>query len=209
MPLNKIIKIALASLVICVACQPPAEEKKLLLPIIGEKHLSNTDTIYHTIGNFTLTNQFGENVSEQTVKNKVYVADFFFATCQSICPQMSTNLKDVQAAFENDPNFLILSHSVNPMHDTVEVLNKYGISYKAKKNKWHFLTGSKKIIYDLAQKDYLVNALEDDGTAEGFIHSEFFLLIDKQGRIRGIYDGTDKVQVNKLIADVKLLKTEK
>lgn len=209
MPLNKIIKIAFTLLVICVACQPPAEEKKLLLPIIGEKHLSNTDTIYHTIGNFTLTNQFGENVSEQTVKNKIYVADFFFATCQSICPQMSTNLKDVQAAFENDPDFLILSHSVNPMHDTVEVLNKYGISYKAKKNKWHFLTGSKKTIYDLAQKDYLVNALEDDGTAEGFIHSEFFLLIDKQGRIRGIYDGTDKVQVNKLITDVKLLKTEK
>jgi protein SCO1/2 len=194
---------------VLVACHPPVEEKKLVLPVIGEKHLSNTDTIYHTIGNFTLTNQFGEKVSEQTVKNKIYVADFFFASCQSICPQMSSNLIDVQAAFENDPEFLILSHSVNPMHDTVEVLNKYGTSYKAKKNKWHFLTGSKKAIYDLAQKDYLVNALEDDGSEEGFIHSEFFLLIDKQGRIRGVYDGTDKVQVKKLIEDIKLLKTER
>jgi protein SCO1/2 len=206
--LSNIVKVSLVSLVFA-ACKPAEQEKKLLLPVIGEKHLSNTDTIYHAIGNFTLTNQFGEKVSEQTVKNKIYVADFFFATCQSICPQMSTNLVDVQAAFENDPDVLILSHSVNPLHDTVEVLNKYGISYKAKKNKWHFLTGSKKEIYDLAQKDYLVNALEDDGSVEGFIHSEFFLLIDKQGRIRGVYDGTDKVQVMKLIDDIKLLKTEK
>ncbi|MDZ4665568.1 MAG: SCO family protein [Bacteroidota bacterium] len=205
---NKTISAILASLFL-LACQPVAEEKKFLLPIIGEKHLSNTDTIYHSVGNFTLTNQYGEPVSEQTVKNKIYVADFFFATCQSICPQMSKNMVDVQKAFEKDDDILILSHTVNPLHDTVDVLNKYGIAYNAKKGKWHFLTGDKKIIYALAMKDYLVNALEDDGTEEGFIHSEFFLLIDKQTRIRGVYDGTDKVQVNKLIADIKLLKTEK
>lgn len=205
---NKISSLFLASLFL-FACQPAVEEKKFLLPIIGEKHLSNTDTIYHTVGGFTLTNQFGESVTEQTVKNKIYVADFFFATCQSICPQMSKNMVDVQKAFEQDDDFLILSHTVNPLHDTVDVLNKYGISYNAKKGKWHFLTGSKKDIYQLAQHDYLVNALEDDGSAEGFIHSEFFLLIDKQGRIRGVYDGTDKIQVNKLIADITLLKTEK
>jgi len=185
------------------------EEKKLLLPVIGEKHLSNTDTIYHTIGNFTLTNQYGEAISEQTVKNKMYVADFFFATCESICPQMSKNLIDVQKAFEKDDSVLILSHTVNPLHDTIDVLNKYAISYKAIKGKWHFLTGNKKTIYDLALHDYLVNALEDDGSAEGFLHSELFLLIDTKGRIRGVYDGTDKVQVAKLIADMKLLKTEK
>jgi protein SCO1/2 len=205
---NKINSVFLVSLFL-FACQPAVEEKKFLLPIIGEKHLSNTDTIYHSVGNFTLTNQFGEPVSEQTVKNKIYVADFFFATCQSICPQMSKNMVDVQKAFEKDEDFLILSHTVNPLHDTVDVLNKYGISYNAKKGKWHFLTGDKKDIYQLAQHDYLVNALEDDGTEEGFIHSEFFLLIDKLGRIRGVYDGTDKVQVNKLIGDIKLLKTEK
>lgn len=205
---NKISSLFLASLFL-FACQPAVEEKKFLLPIIGEKHLSNTDTIYHTVGGFTLTNQFGESVTEQTVKNKIYVADFFFATCQSICPQMSKNMVDVQKAFEQDDDFLILSHTVNPLHDTVDVLNKYGISYNAKKGKWHFLTGNKKDIYQLAQHDYLVNALEDDGSAEGFIHSEFFLLIDKQGRIRGVYDGTDKIQVNKLIADITLLKTEK
>ncbi|MFO0356812.1 MAG: SCO family protein [Sphingobacteriaceae bacterium] len=183
-------------------------EKKLVLPVMGEKHLGSTDTIYHTIGKFSLTNQFGETISEQTVKNKIYIADFFFATCQSICPQMSTNLVDVQKAFEKDDSVLILSHTVNPLHDTVDVLNKYSLSYKAIKGKWHFLTGNKKVIYDLAKNDYLVNALEDDGTPEGFLHSELFLLIDRQGRIRGMYDGTDKVQVAKLISDVKLLKTE-
>lgn len=190
------------------SCQEQ-QEKKLLLPIIGEKHLSNTDTIYHSVGNFTLTNQFGEEVTEKTVKNKIYVADFFFATCQSICPQMSKNLVDVQTAFEKDDGVLILCHTVNPMHDTVEVLNKYGLSYKAIKGKWHFLTGNKKTIYDLAKNDYLVNALEDDGTPEGFLHSELLLLIDTQGRIRGMYDGTDRLQVSNLINDIKLLKTEK
>lgn len=190
------------------SCQEQ-QEKKLLLPIIGEKHLSNTDTIYHSVGNFTLTNQFGEEVTEKTVKNKIYVADFFFATCQSICPQMSKNLVDVQTAFEKDDGVLILCHTVNPLHDTVEVLNKYGLSYKAIKGKWHFLTGNKKTIYDLAKNDYLVNALEDDGTPEGFLHSELLLLIDTQGRIRGMYDGTDRLQVSNLINDIKLLKTEK
>jgi len=184
-------------------------EKKFVLPIIGERHLSNTDTLYHSIGNFTLTNQYGEAITEKTVKNKIYVADFFFATCQSICPQMSKNLIDVQDAFEKDDSVLILCHTVNPLHDTAEVLNKYALSYKATKGKWHFLTGNKKVIYDLAKNDYLVNALEDDGTPEGFLHSELLLLIDWQGRIRGVYDGTDKVQVTKLISDIKLLKTEK
>jgi protein SCO1 len=94
---NKIISVIAISLFLA-ACQPAAEEKKLVLPVFGEKHLSNTDTLYHTIGNFTLTNQFGEKVTEQTVHNKIYVADFFFTTCQSICPQMSKNLIDVQNA---------------------------------------------------------------------------------------------------------------
>lgn len=184
-------------------------EPQLLLPVYGEKRIGNNDTIYHTIGAFELTNQEGNKISNATTKDKIYVADFFFATCQSICPQMSSNLTNVQKAFEKDNDVLILSHSVNPLHDTVEVLNKYAISYGAISGKWHFLTGSKKVIYDLAKNDYLVNALEDDGTPEGFLHSELFLLIDKKGRIRGMYDGTDKVQVNKLIGDIKLLKTEK
>ena len=137
------------------------------------------------------------------------MANFFFATCQSICPEMSNNLTLVQKEFAQDDSLLILSHSVNPLHDTVEVLQGYASQYNAVKNKWHLLTGNKKVIYDLARYSYLLNAVEEDGSPEGFLHSEFFLLIDKKGRIRGMYDGTNKADVMKLIADIKLLKTEK
>ncbi len=103
---------------------------------------------------------------------------------------------------------MILSHTVNPSNDTVEVLNGYAQTYGAIKNKWHLLTGNKKAIYDMARYSYLVNALEDDGSAEGFLHSELFVLVDAQKRIRGMYDGTDSVAVVKLISDIKLLKQE-
>ncbi|MDO8999495.1 MAG: SCO family protein [Bacteroidota bacterium] len=198
----------IASILFIAACNTNSNQKKLLLPIYGEKKIGNIDTIYHTIGEFSLTNQFGETITNKTVENKIYVADFFFATCQSICPAMSANLKDVQKAFENDDSLLILCHTVNPLHDTVEVLNAYSVEYGAKKNKWHFLTGNKKEIYDLAKNSYLVNALEADGSPEGFLHSELLLLIDKKGRIRAMYDGTDKIQVQKLIKDINLLKKE-
>jgi protein SCO1/2 len=196
------------SILLLLSCNN-SNKKKLLLPVFGDKKVTDSDTIYHIVNNFEFTNQFGEKVSNQTVKNKIYVADFFFATCQSICPEMSTNMVLIQEAFKNDDSVLILSHSVNPAHDTVEVLNAYGSKYGAIKNKWHLLTGNKKQIYDLAKNSYLVNALEDDGSAEGFLHSELFLLVDTKGRIRGMYDGTDKVEINKLIAGIKLLKQEK
>ncbi len=190
-----------------LGCRP--EGPKLLLPVYGEKTVNaEKDTVYHTVRPFSLVNQHGEPVTEQTVKNKIYVANFFFATCQSICPAMSTNLVDVQKAFETDDSLLILSHSVNPLHDTVAVLSDYAGTYHAIKNKWHLLTGDKKQIYDLAKISYLVNAIEDDGTPEGFLHSELLLLIDTKGRLRGMYDGTDKAQVQKLIEDIKLLKKE-
>jgi protein SCO1 len=206
MKLNLIPSLTLASILCLTACTP--KKPKLLLPIFGEKKLQQNDTIYHTIADFELINQYGACVNKETVSNKIYVANFFFATCQSICPEMSTNLVDVQAAFKNDDSLLILSHSINPLHDTVEVLKNYATTYQAEKNKWHLLTGDKKQIYDLAKTSYLVNALEDDGTPEGFLHSELFLLIDTKGRIRGMYDGTNKVEVKKLIGDIKVLKEE-
>lgn len=204
---NHLPKLAVAAaLSLLAGCRPQTPE--LLLPVFGEKKVENNDTVYHTISNFSLTNQSGETVTQQTVKGKIYAANFFFATCQSICPAMSNNLKMVQEAFAGDDSVLILSHSVNPLHDTVEVLNAYGITYGAVKNKWHLLTGDKKQIYDLAKTGYLVNAIEDDGTPEGFLHSELLLLVDTKGRMRGMYDGTDKVQVQKLIEDIRLLKKE-
>ena len=203
--------IIVLSLLFFSCIDQPAITNKLLLPVIGEKKLAGvngTDTIYHTVQPFSFINQFNDSVNKKTIANKIYVADFFFATCQSICPKMSSQLVHVQDAFKNDKDVLILSHTVNPSHDTVEVLNGYSQSYGAIKNKWHFLTGNKKEIYDMARYSYLVNALEEDGSAEGFLHSELFILVDKQKRIRGFYDGTDSVAVVKLISDITLLKQE-
>lgn len=208
--MKKIAIIAL-SLFVAFSCKQSNKHSNLLLPVYGEKKALNNefdDTLYHSIKPFLFKNQYNENVTEQTTQSKIYVADFFFVTCQSICPQMSSMLVNVQKAFDNDDSVLILSHTVNPLHDTVEVLNGYAQQYGARKNKWHFLTGNKKEIYDLAKESYLVNALQDDGTPEGFLHSELFVLIDKQKRIRGYYDGTDSIAIAKLIADIKLLKTE-
>lgn len=192
--------------------QEKSNTKKLLLPIIGEKKLAKTgdktDIIYHTIGSFTLVNQYGEVITDSVTKNKIYVADFFFATCQSICPKMSHQLRRVQDTFANKEDFLILSHTVNPEHDSSEVLKVYGEKYGAKKDKWHLLTGDKKQIYDLARYHYLVNADETEGEGDLFIHSELFLLIDKEKRIRGVYDGTDSLQVNQLIQDIRTLDKE-
>ena len=191
------------------SCGNKIESAPKLLAVYGSKTPTETDTIYHTIANFSLTNQDGEVINEKTVTGKIYVANFFFATCQSICPEMSGNLSAVQQEFMNDDSLLILSHSVNPLHDTVAVLKNYAATYGAKSGKWHLLTGNKKMIYDLAKTSYLVNALEDDGTPEGFLHSELLLLIDSKGRIRGMYDGTDKAAIQELIAAIHLLKTEK
>ena len=207
MKLKLILKIILiCSIVFYFGCTE--KKSSVLLPIYGEKKIISGDTIYHQIASFNLTNQIGQVVNQNTTKNKIYIANFFFATCQSICPMMSNQLQEVQKAFLADDSVLILSHSVNPLHDTVAVLSNYADTYGAKTNKWHLLTGNKKQIYDLAKTSYLVNAFEDDGSPEGFLHSELFLLIDKKARIRGMYDGTNTAEVKKLIEDVKLLKQE-
>jgi protein SCO1 len=201
-----------SSLLISFSCKEKTEkDNSFLLPIIGEKTISgnSSDTVYHRVADFSFTNQYGETVTQKEVENKIYVADFFFATCQSICPVMSTHMRLVQNAFAKDQDVLILSHTVNPAHDSVEVLRQYADRFNAVKGKWHLLTGDKKAIYEMAKNSYLVNALEDDGSAEGFLHSELFLLVDTKKRIRGMYDGTDSTQVIKLIKDIQLLKTEK
>ncbi len=200
-------------LIIHISCShQEKKQKNLLLPIIGDKKISKIgetiDTIYHSIGHFTLINQYREIITDTILTNKIYVADFFFATCQSICPKMSHQLRRVQDSFANKSDFLILSHTVNPEHDTAEVLRIYGEKYGTTKNKWHLLTGNKKTIYDLARHHYLINADETEGEGNLFIHSELFLLIDKERRIRGIYDGTDSLQVNQLIRDIHLLYKE-
>lgn len=201
---NKINLMVVIPTAIFISCQ--TKPKGPSLPILGEKQIVANDTIYHKVANFSLINQNGDSVTNQTTAGKIYVSNFFFATCQSICPKMSSNLVTIQNKFKDIDSVLILSHSVNPIHDSVNVLKAYAASYGAKKNKWHLLTGNKKMIYDLAKSSYLVNALEDDGTPEGFLHSELFLLMDTKGRLRGMYDGTDSLAVNQLVNDIQILR---
>lgn len=175
------------------------------------------DTVYHTISGFSLLNQDSVVVTESIFKNKIHIANFIFTTCGTICPKMSNEMMRVQHAFEKDTDVVIVSYTVDPEHDTPSVLKEYALNHKAIANKWFFLTGDKKTIYDLARNSYYLVAGEGDGGQEDFIHSEMFTLIDKQGRIRGgkdkkgvllTYDGTNILDVNRLIEDVNMLKLE-
>lgn len=166
------------------------------------------DTTYHTIGNFSFIDQDSNTVNQSIVKDKIYVADYFFTTCKTICPQMSDQLMRVQHAYKDDPEVIILSHTVDPEGDNTTVLKEYAAKHNAIKGKWYFLTGDKKELYDMARNSYFVTAMPGDGGADDFIHSEQFVLIDKQKRIRGFYDGTDYNEVTRLIGEIKVLKKE-
>ena len=164
-----------------------------------------TDTIYHTIPSFKFVNQNGDTISEQDLDKKIFVADFFFTTCPTICPKMSGQMKRVQNAYKKRDDFLILSHSVNPEHDSVQALAEYAKLYGAIPGKWHLLTGKRNDIYTLGVEGYKLAVDEDPRAPGGFLHSEMFVLVDKEKVIRGYYDGTDSVQVDKLIEAIKLL----
>jgi len=160
---------------------------------------------YHKISDFSLTNQNGEIVTQKKYDNKIYVADFFFTTCQSICPIMTKNMKDLQDKLIEDSEILLLSHTVFPEIDSVEVLKKYAIDNSVIDSKWDLVTGDKKEIYDLARKSYLA-AKDNSFSKYDMIHTENFVLIDKKKQIRGFYDGTDKEEINRLIEDIEILK---
>ncbi len=166
------------------------------------------DTVYHTIGDFTFIDQDSNIVNQSIVNDKIYVADYFFTTCKTICPKMSDQLMRVQLAFKDDPEVMILSHTVDPEEDSPSTLNAYAEKHNAIKGKWYFLTGDKKQLYDLARNSYFVTAMPGDGGPDDFIHSEQFVLVDKQKRIRGFYDGTEYNDVKRLIDEIKVLKKE-
>jgi protein SCO1/2 len=160
---------------------------------------------YHKISDFSLTNQNGETVTQSKYDNKIYVADFFFTTCQSICPIMTKNMKDIQDKLIKDSEILLLSHTVFPEIDSVEVLKKYAVENEVIDSKWDLVTGDKKEIYDLARKSYLAAKDNNFGEYE-MIHTENFVLIDKKKQIRGFYDGTNKEEIDRLYKDIKILK---
>ena len=179
------------------------------LPFFGQKNsLKKGDTIFHTVKPFCFTNQYGEKVTEETVKGKIYVTDFFFTTCQSICPIMSTELERVYKQYSNHLDVLILSHTVAPEEDSVNVLMNYAKLHGVNNRQWLFLTGDKKHLYEMARQSYLLNAEEGKGDEEDFIHTQNFALVDKERHLRGFYDGTDSLEVSRLIIDINLLLEE-
>ena len=166
----------------------------------------------HLVGDFTLTDQYGKIISQKDLKGKILVVDFFFTTCQGICPQMTNLMKKVQSAFEDEDKVVILSHTVIPEDDSVEVMRTYAEMNGAIQNKWYFLTGDKKEIYRMARENYFVLKKaavgEGDGGKSDFIHTENFVLVDAKRQIRGYYDGTSAEEVDKLIHDIHTLLEE-
>lgn len=162
----------------------------------------------HKIANFSLINQNGSTITQNNFKNKIYVADFFFTRCQTICPVMTTNMAELQEYFKNDDEVKFLSHSVTPIMDSVPVLKAYADKKGVIDGKWDITTGSKKHIYELARKSYFAVLDEGDGGDQDFIHTEQFILVDKKRQIRGFYDGTDKKEMQRIIDDIDLLKKE-
>ena len=161
---------------------------------------------YHKISDFELINQNGDTITQADYNGKIYVADFFFTTCQTICPIMTDHMVKIQEETINDQDILLLSHSVTPEIDSVEKLNKYAKTKGVNASKWNLLTGDKKQIYDLARKSYLAVKDNENSDPYDMIHTENFMLIDHKKQIRGFYDGTDPEAIEDLLDDIKLLK---
>ncbi|OOQ61635.1 SCO family protein [Mucilaginibacter pedocola] len=202
----------LAGLIILFAACRNSEQATL--PIYGNRDTKTVtkdgkevvDTIYQTIPDFKFVNQYGDSITQKSLNGDIYVADFFFTTCPSICPIMHRNMLKVYNEYKNVPNFKIISHSIDPKHDSVAVLKKYADGLGISGNSWWLLQGKKDDIYNLSAS-YLVRRPEESAK-ELFIHDGLFILIDKQKRIRGSYDGTDEKEVARLIADIKTLRAE-
>jgi protein SCO1/2 len=179
------------------------------LPYFGPKSYGEArDTTYHTVPDFEFTDQYGEKVNKSTFKDKIYVTEYFFTTCKSICPVMNNNLEKIYREFGDSADFMILSHTVDPETDSVPVLKNYADAHGVKDKKWLFVTGKKEDLYRLARKGYLLNAEEGNGGEEDFIHTQNFALVDKESHLRGFYDGTDSLETQRMRQDINLLLKE-
>lgn len=208
-----IVLAVLSAIIITIIYQvmKPEESLKIFQPADVSRELVDTTLQYvkkyHTIADFSLTNQNGKTVTQNTYKDKIYIADFFFTTCQTICPIMTDHMLEIQEKLKDDDDVLLLSHTVTPEIDSVAQLKKYALEKGVNDAKWNLVTGEKKQIYDLARKSYL--AAKDVPYKEyDLIHTENFVLVDKKRRIRGFYDGTDPRAIQNLLQDLKTLKRE-
>lgn len=160
---------------------------------------------YHTIADFSFVNQNGDTITQKNYEGKIYVADFFFTTCGSICPKMTTNLEEVQKAVLNNPKVMLLSHTVFPETDSIPVLKAYAIKHGVVDSKWNLVTGDKKEIYTMARKSYLAVKLGRPDQLYDMVHTENFVLVDQKRRVRGFYDGTNKEDIKRLLEDIDFL----
>jgi len=189
------------------------KNKKAEFPVLGRKQYVEkivdgktvTDTLDHTIPDFKLINQDSNWVTPETFAGKVYVADFFFTSCPTICPTMKKEMLRVYDAYKENTEVGIISHTIDPEYDTVALLKDFAEKLDVEAPKWNFVTGEKEGIYELGQKGYMVTAMEDENEEGGFLHSGAFILVDKERKIRGVYDGTRSEEVDKLISDIELL----
>jgi protein SCO1/2 len=201
------LKIIVLNFLVALLAFSCSQEKKL--PFLGPKQVNaKGDTVYHQIPSFRFLNQDSVYVSEKDVEGKVYVADFFFTTCPTICPKMKTQMLRIYERYKDRDEVRIISHSIDPDFDTPNVLKDYAARLQVKAPKWNLLTGNKAAIYQLGQKSYMVSAQEDPNEAGGFVHSGAFILVDKNRHVRGIYDGTVEGEVNHLLEDMEILLKE-
>ena len=191
-----------------LACTTIDKKTKLPLPFLGEPIINVTDTIPPTVKNFSFIDQDSNIITNSTFSDKIYVADFIFLSCPSICPKMNTEMLRVYNAFKNNDTVLFLSHTIDPEKDGVRQLKNFAENINVTSKKWHFVTGNQENIYDLAEHSYFSNAYKDSLAEGGFTHTGGLLLIDKKRHIRGVYDGTNDLETNRLISDIRILLKE-
>lgn len=196
------------SLLFIIVALSSCQEKEGRLPILGPREVQAGDTVYHTIPDFAFVDQDSALVTPETFQGSIYVADFFFTSCPTICPKMKSQMLRVYEKYEGNEQVKFLSHSIDPAHDTVAVLRDYADRLGVDSEKWHFITGDREAIFDIAQNSYMTSALEDENEPGGLVHSGAFLLIDSQRRVRGHYDGTKPEEVDQLMQDIDLLLEE-
>nr|WP_121274210.1 SCO family protein [Pedobacter schmidteae] len=206
------ISILTAAVLFTASCK---NDKKL--PILGPRSVdtikkpdgsTTVDTVYKSIPAFSFLNQDSAIITQDKFKDKIYIADFFFTSCSTICPTMHRNMKDIFDKYKDNPEVMYLSHTIDFKYDKPSVLKKYAQKLGVDNGKWQFAYGSKDSIYKIAEKDYLVAVIEDTTAKDGYIHQGWLVLIDKQKRIRGAYDGTDTKQVAQLMKDIPVLLAE-
>lgn len=208
-----IVLLALSIVIIVLMYQALKPEKRLPVyqPSMVNPELVDSTLVYvkkyHSIADFKLINQNGDTISQADYADKIYIADFFFTTCPTICPVMTANMADIQQIIKGDDEVMLLSHSVTPEIDSVPQLKKYALEKGVIDAKWNLVTGDKKQIYELARKSYLAVLTDGDGGPYDMIHTENFILVDKERRIRGFYDGTSSEEVAQLLEDLKVLKS--